>query len=111
MKECPIDGVRFGASSKKAISEMRDMSKRANWLSTALAGSILSDIFVKNGPIGASYKIHTTDFELLGTAMAASTPILRRKASDLAGSMILLHSGSLNNQEKKFWRCMYNAIK
>ncbi|MBE4609706.1 MULTISPECIES: hypothetical protein [Vibrio] len=108
---CSVDGIVFGVESKKAIKEIRDMTKGANWLSSVLALSALGDIFVKNGPISASYKIYTTDFELLGQAMSSSTPILRRKVSDLAGSMVILKASSLTASEKKFWRCVYNEVR
>jgi|GEM_PF-2193107 len=108
---CAVDNLVFGSESKKAIKEIRDMTKRANWLSTALAISALGDIFVKNGPVSASYKIYTTDFELLGNAMSSSTQILKRKISDLAGTMVILKASSLTASEKKFWSCVYNEVR
>ncbi|MCE9686434.1 hypothetical protein LZP73_09440 [Shewanella sp. AS16] len=108
---CPIDGVRFGPESKAAIKDMRELTRRANWLGTALGLSILNDIFTKNGPLSSSYKIQTTDFELLGNAMASSTPILKRKVSDIAGQMVILKARSLSLKEQKFWRCVYNEAR
>ncbi|WP_028774488.1 hypothetical protein [Shewanella waksmanii] len=108
---CLIDGLRFGSDSKEAIREMRELTKRANWLTITLGLSVLNDIFTKNGPVSASYKIKTTDFELLGKAMASSTPILRRKTSDIAGEMVILKSSELSQNELKFWRCVYNETR
>jgi len=87
------------------------MTKRANLLSVFVGVSVLSDIFVKNGPLTVAYKIESTDFQLFGKAMSSTTPILKRKVSDLAGSMILFNSATLTAQERSFWRCIYNEVR
>lgn len=108
---CSVNNVTFGAESKKAIAEIRAATRSANWLSIALGASILSDIFVRNGPVSAMYKIQTTDFELLGSAMQSSTPILKRKVSHLVGALVLFQGTNLTAGEKQFWRCIYNEVK
>ncbi len=108
---CPIEGVRFGSESKAAIKEMRDLTKSVNLISVVLGVSILNDIFTKNGPVSAIYKIQTTDFELLGKAMASSTPILRRQISNIAGKMAALNQLNLTYVEREFWRCVYNETR
>ncbi|MBL1415836.1 MAG: hypothetical protein COB27_003010 [Moritella sp.] len=105
---CQVEGVVFGPESKEAIKNIRDISRSAQILSVTLAVSILSDIFVKNGPVSASYKIYTTDFDLLGSAMSSSTPMLRNRVDHIAGEMVIFKSSKLTAAEKKFWRCVYN---
>lgn len=105
---CVVDNLVFGPMSKNAIKDIREATKRANWLSTALAASVLGDIFIKNGPTGVSYKIFTTDFELLGQAMASTTIVLKKRIRDTAADLVLFNSSSLTGPENKFWRCVYD---
>lgn len=108
---CPIDGVTFGKNSEKSLNEIRRLTKNANWLSVALAGSVLNDIFFKNGPVAVSYKVKTTDFKLMGDSMSATNPILKRRVNDEAVKMMLLSGSGLTQKEKIFWRCFYNETR
>ncbi|WP_099607693.1 hypothetical protein [Vibrio coralliilyticus] len=100
--------VKFGSDSKKAIREIQDKQDMANVLSGLLGMSVMLDIFARNGVIGSSYKVVTTDFELLGKSMHSSNPILVRQVENIAYRMAT-HS-SITNQERMFWRCLYNEM-
>ncbi|WP_435247359.1 hypothetical protein ACMAZD_11750 [Vibrio sp. nBUS_14] len=64
-----LSSVRFGSDSRNAIEEIRELQDMAKALSVFLGASAMLDIFGGNGVIGASYKIYTTDFQLLDQAM------------------------------------------
>lgn len=108
---CPIDGLTFGKESQKSLDEIRRLTKTANWLSVALAGSVLNNIFFKNGPVAVSYNIKTTDFKLMANSMSATNPLLQLKVNEEASKIMLFRSSSLNFKEKTFWRCFYNETR
>lgn len=62
---CNIN-VEFSSESKRALDEIAEMKDMANALSAFIGVSAMMDIFAGNGVMGSSYKIATTDFELLG---------------------------------------------
>ncbi|MEZ8957183.1 hypothetical protein AB6E94_07185 [Vibrio lentus] len=104
-----LSSVRFGSDSRNAIEEIRELQDMAKALSVFLGASAMLDIFGGNGVIGASYKIYTTDFQLLDQAMRSSNPLLVRRVEDISARMYM--KPSLTYQEKMFWRCMYNAMR
>lgn len=104
---CNID-VEFSSESKRALDEISEMKDMANALSVFIGMSAMIDIFAGNGVIGSSYKISTTDFELLAKSMYSSNPILVRQVENIAGRMYL--KSSLSYEEKQFWRCLYNEL-
>ena len=108
---CSKHGVTFGQKSQKSLDEIRRLTKSANWLSVALAGSVLNDILFKNGPVAISYKVKTSDFKLMADSMSASNPILKIKVNEEALKVMLYESNSLNFEEKTFWRCFYNETR
>lgn len=104
-----LSNVRFGSDSRKAIEEIRDLQDMSKALSVFLGASAMLDIFGGNGVIVSSYKIYTTDFELLDQAMRSSNPLLVRRVEDISARMYM--RPSLTYKEKIFWRCMYNAMR
>ncbi|EDP57880.1 MULTISPECIES: hypothetical protein [Vibrio harveyi group] len=104
-----LSSVRFGSDSRNAIEEIRELQDMAKALSVFIGASAMLDIFGGNGVIGASYKIYTTDFQLLDQAMRSSNPLLVRRVEDISARMYM--KPSLTYQEKMFWRCMYNAMR
>lgn len=100
--------VKFGSDSKRAIREIREKQDMANVLSAFIGVSAMLDIFARNGVIGSSYKIMTTDFELLGKSMRSSNPILVRQVENIAARMYL--KSTITNEERMFWRCLYNEM-
>ncbi|WP_435236754.1 hypothetical protein ACR30L_03990 [Psychromonas sp. PT13] len=109
--DCPINGLTFGKQSQKSLDEIRRLTKTANWLSIALAGSVLNNIFFRNGPVAVSYNIKTTDFKLMANSMSSTNPILKRKVNEEASKIMLFNSSSLSFKEKTFWRCFYNETR
>lgn len=101
--------VKFGRESKQALNEIKEKQGMANALSMFIGISAMVDIFARNAVIGSSYKIITTDFELLARSMRSSNPILVRQVEDIAMRMYL--TPSLSRDEKLFWRCLYNELK
>ena len=106
---CDLNNVRFGSESKKTIDEIRELQDMSKALSIFLGTGAMLDIFGGNGVILASYKIYTTDFQLLDQAMRSSNPLLVRRVEDISARMYM--KPSLTYQEKMFWRCMYNAMR
>lgn len=104
-----LSSVRFGSDSRNAIEEIRELQDMVKALSVFIGASAMLDIFGGNGVIGASYKIYTTDFQLLDQAMRSSNPLLVRRVEDISARMYM--KPSLTYQEKMFWRCMYNAMR
>lgn len=104
---CNMD-VEFSLESRQALKEISEKQDMANILSVFIGMSAMIDIFAGNGVIGSSYKISTTDFELLAKSMHSSNPILVRQVENIAGQMYL--KSSISNQEKQFWRCLYNEL-
>ncbi|MFC3024928.1 hypothetical protein ACFODT_14010 [Vibrio zhugei] len=104
---CKIE-VEFSRESKEALDEISQKKDMANALSVFIGMSAMIDIFAGNGVIGSSYKISTTDFELLAKSMRSSNPILIRQVEDISARMYL--KSSISNQEKVFWRCLYNEM-
>ena len=104
-----ISNIRFGSYSRRAIEEIKELQDMSKALSVFIGASAMLDIFGGNGVILASYKIYTTDFELLSQAMRSSNPILVRRVEDISLRMYM--KPSLTYQEKMFWRCMYNAMR
>ncbi|KOE79192.1 MULTISPECIES: hypothetical protein [Vibrio] len=105
---CNID-VKFGSASKRALNEIKEKKDMANVLSIFIGASAMFDIFAGNGVIGSSYKIATTDFELLAKSMQSSNPILVRQVEDIAMRMYM--NPSISRDEKIFWRCLYNEFR
>lgn len=108
---CPIEGLTFGKQSQKSLDEIRRLTKNANWLSVALAGSVLNNIFFKNGPVAVTYTIKTTDFKLMANSMSSTNPLLKLKVNEEASKIMLFNSGTLSFKEKTFWRCFYNETR
>ncbi|WP_282249299.1 hypothetical protein [Vibrio campbellii] len=95
-----LSSVRFGSDSRNAIEEIRELQDMAKALSVFIGASAMLDIFGGNGVIGASYKIYTTDFQLLDQAMRSSNPLLVRRVEDISARMYM--KPSLTYQEKMF---------
>ncbi|ENM3848723.1 hypothetical protein FXF08_03115 [Vibrio cholerae] len=104
---CSIN-VEFSSESKRALDEIAEMKDMANALSAFIGVSAMMDIFAGNGVIGSSYKIATTDFELLAKSMHSSNPILIRQVENIAARMYM--KSSISQDEKVFWRCLYNEL-
>lgn len=100
--------VSFGTESQAAISEIRRLEQMANALSTVTGLAVMIDIFARNGPASSTYKVESTDFVLMGQAMAASSPILVRRVEDIAMRMAM--RPGLSSDETKFWRCIYRGL-
>lgn len=66
------------------------------------------DIFARNGPIATSYKVSSTDFPLMASAMMASSPILVRRVEGIAVRTSM--KPGLSYEEIQFWRCLYRAF-
>ena len=106
---CDHSNISFSSDSKKAIEEIRELQDMSKALSIFLGAGAMVDIFGRNGVIGASYKIYTTDFQLLSQAMNSSNPLLTYRVEDISARMYM--KPSLTYQEKMFWRCMYDAMR
>ncbi len=104
---CAI-GVQFGNDSQAAIAEIRRLEQMANALSAVTGLATMIDIFARNGPIGTSYKVASTDFSLMASAMKASSPILVRRVEDIA--MRAAMKPGLTYEETQFWRCLYPEL-
>ncbi|MBF4438060.1 hypothetical protein ERJ77_26970, partial [Vibrio anguillarum] len=70
-----------------------------------IGASAMFDIFAGNGVIGSSYKIATTDFELLAKSMQSSNPILlsdNNKKSTHSTMLKLFGNESSNQRNCQF---------
>lgn len=104
-----ISNIRFGSDSKTALREIEELQVFSKALSVFLGASAMLDIFGGNGVLMSSYKIYTTDFELLSKAMRSSNPILVRRVEDISARMYM--RAGLSYQEKLFWKCLYNETR
>ncbi|KXF80180.1 hypothetical protein [Enterovibrio coralii] len=104
---CSIE-VEFSIDGQKALKEISKKKDMAELLAPILGVSVFIDIFARNGPGSVVYKVGTTDFQLLTSAMKATNPILIRQIEDIAGRMMILPG--LSRGEEDFWRCMYRAM-
>ncbi len=105
---CSIN-VKFSSESKKALNKIRELQGMANALSVFIGMSVMLDIFGGNGVKVSSYKIYTTDFELLANSMRASNPILVHRVRTISGLMYMKQS--ISHNERAFWRCLYNEVR
>ncbi|MFW7523447.1 hypothetical protein ACODM8_04805 [Vibrio ostreicida] len=110
---CNVSGFKPSATTKDAIDEINNIEEMSNLLTLIIASIPFFQIF-------AGRKTYTTfsntnlivqvgryDWELFADTVGAIPEIKRQRIGQVAGLAELNTSG----EERKFWRCVRNAVK
>jgi len=107
--KCPIIPiVRFSLSSKAAIKDIRRIREAANVLASALAGSVLLEIFAGNGALNSANKIRKKDWETWAEAMRAVPNMARKRIKFIAQEQLLQFP---MKSERKFWEAIDHGCR
>jgi len=101
-----ISGLKLQPCCVKALKEIDEKTRAAHQLRIVLGASPFAIMFGAN-PADALFTILSTDWDGLGRATKAISPILRNRCQTIAGLHSLDHRGGELN---RFWVAMADSF-
>jgi len=108
VKHPNISTMRFSASSRDAIKDIKRIQGAANLLATVLAGSVLFEIFIGNGALSSANNIREKDWETWAKAMRAVPNMVRASINRIAREQLLKFPGK---SEREFWEAIEHGSR
>ncbi|CAM3539085.1 hypothetical protein KIJ96_03410 [Pseudoalteromonas piscicida] len=107
--KCPeIKGLEFSERSKQAIAQIKDIEDLGSMLTTAVAASQITTIFVGNNAAVSTINLASTDFIQFSNAMNGAALIPRSALFTIAATTSWKVA---DNKEKQFWKAVAKGCK
>lgn len=105
---CNVNNVKFGMSSVAAFRQLEDLSEVGNAVAVVFSVGTFAEIFVdRRSFFTVAKNISTTEWEEFSGALLNINQMTRNGAQHIIHNAYNKTSG----EERKFWRCMDNAIR
>ena len=102
---CPsIEGLVLDEESKRAIDEIRQKGRLAEYIGVMSAAGVVANILNSRQPSMVSYNIYQTDYQSFAKAMA-SVPTLYKRVVENIASLQELRSHN-NYKQMVFWKAV-----
>ncbi|KLN64008.1 MULTISPECIES: hypothetical protein [Vibrio] len=106
---CKIQEMEVSPTMARYLQEIESKVELGNLLAISLSGIPILELFTKRvAPHTRIQEIGEYDWEQFGTAMSSVHSNTRRLVNNIADDARLF---SKNQQEVKFWGCVYDATR